>query len=85
MELARRSTNQSALLDAMVTKARALLELDQAAEASKLFAETAELVRSVGPASRRREVLGTWADALARAGDHAKAYEIMREAALPIR
>jgi transcriptional regulator with XRE-family HTH domain len=85
MELARRSTNQSALLDAMVTKARALLELDQAAEASKLFAETAELVRSVGPASRRREVLGTWADALARSGDHARAYEIMREAALPIR
>ena len=85
MELARRSANQRALLDAMVTKARTLLELDRATEASELFAETADLVRTAGPASRRREVLGTWADALAKAGDHARAYEIMREAAQPNR
>ena len=85
IELARHSVNQRALLDAMVTKARALLELDQATEASKLFAEAAELVRTVGPSSRRRDVLGAWADALARSGEHARAYEIMREAAQPNR
>ena len=85
IELARHSVNQRALLDAMVTKARALLELDQAADASVLFAEAAELVRTVGPSSRRRDVLGAWADALARSGEHARAYEIMREAAQPNR
>jgi hypothetical protein len=83
--IARRIASQPALVDAMVTKARTLMAMDHPADSTELLAEAAEIVRAAGPASRRREVLTAWADAVARSGDHAHAYEIMREAAQPNR
>lgn len=85
IDIARRIASQPALVDAMVTKARTLLALDRAADASELLAQAADLVRTTGPASRRRDVLSAWADAVASTGDHARAYEIMREAVVPER
>jgi transcriptional regulator with XRE-family HTH domain len=82
MDIARRIDSQPALVDAIVTKARTLLALDRAADASALLAQAADMVRTTGPASRRREVLSAWADAVASNGDHARAYEIMREAVI---
>src|SRR5664279_3587284 len=85
MELSRRTENRPALLDAMVTKARILLDADNAAAATALLAEAADIVCTSGPVGRRKDVLSAWADALARSGDHARAYEVMREAAQPAR
>ncbi len=83
IELSERTQNRPALLDAMVTKARILGESGGSDAATALLAEAAGIVRATGPAGRRRDVLTAWADALARGGDHARAYEIMREAAQP--
>ena len=69
----------------MVTKARILLEGGDSDAATALLAEAADMVRTTGPVGRRKDVLTAWAEALARAGDHARAYEIMREAAQPAR
>ncbi len=85
MELSRRTENRPALLDAMVTKARILLDADNAVAATALLAEAADIVCTSGPVGRRKDVLSAWADALARSGDHARAYEVMREAAQPVR
>ena len=78
--LSDRTSNRRAMLDGLVTKARILEDTGRPEDASGLFERAAELVRSIGPASRRRDVLGAWADALARAGHHDRAYELMREA-----
>jgi transcriptional regulator with XRE-family HTH domain len=85
IELSQRTQNRPALLDAMVTKARILGASDEPDAATALLAEAADIVRTSGPAGRRKDVLTAWAEALARAGDHARAYEIMREAAQPAR
>jgi tetratricopeptide (TPR) repeat protein len=68
------------LLDGLVTKARTLVDAGRGDEAIALFERAAEIVRSVGPSARRREVLGAWADTLAGMGRHDQAYELMREA-----
>jgi len=78
--LSDRTSNRRAMLDGLVTKARILEDAGRPDDASDVFARAAGLVRSIGPASRRRDVLGAWADALARAGRHDQAYELMREA-----
>ncbi|HEX7471517.1 MAG TPA: helix-turn-helix domain-containing protein [Candidatus Limnocylindrales bacterium] len=83
--LSRRTENRPALLDAMVTKARILLDGDDALAATALLAEAADIVCTSGPVGRRKDVLSAWADALARSGDHARAYEVMREAVQPAR
>ena len=78
----RRPRTGPALLDAMVTKARTSSRHDRATDAS-------DAPRRGGrPRPHRRtglraakDVLSAWADALAHSGDHARAYEIMREAA----
>jgi tetratricopeptide (TPR) repeat protein len=85
IELSRRSDNRSALLDGMVTKARILVEANDGDAATSLLAEAADIVRAAGPAGRRKDVLTAWADALAHSGDHARAYEVMREALQPAR
>ena len=78
--LSDRTSNRRAMLDGLLTKARILEDAGRPGDASDLFAHAAGLVRSIGPASRRRTVLGAWADALARSGHHDQAYELMREA-----
>ena len=85
IELSRKTDNRSALLDGMVTKSRILLEANDGDAATRLLAEAADIVRTSGPAGRRKDVLTVWADALARSVDHARAYEVMREALQPAR
>jgi tetratricopeptide (TPR) repeat protein len=80
IRLAESTANRKALLDALVTKARTLVEGGRGEEAISHFERAAEIARSVGPSARRREVLGAWADALAGMGRHNQAYELMREA-----
>jgi tetratricopeptide (TPR) repeat protein len=80
IRLSESTGNRKALLDALVTKARTLVEASRGDEAIALFERAAEIARSVGPSARRREVLGAWADALAGMGRHNQAYELMREA-----
>jgi tetratricopeptide (TPR) repeat protein len=80
IRLSESTGNRKALLDALVTKARTLVEASRGEEAIALFERAAEIARSVGPSARRREVLGAWADALAGMGRHNQAYELMREA-----
>jgi tetratricopeptide (TPR) repeat protein len=78
--LSERSGNRKALLDALITKAKVLIESERGEEAIATYEHAAELARSVGPSARRREVLGAWADTLAKLGRHDQAYELMREA-----
>ena len=69
----------------MVTKARILLEGGDRMPRPRSWPTPRTWSGTTGPAGRRKDVLTAWAEALARAGDHARAYEIMREAALPTR
>jgi len=80
IDLADRTGNNKALLDALTTKARVAMASDRGDAALALYERAGATARSVGPASRRREVLGAWADALAKLGRHDQAYELMREA-----
>lgn len=72
--------NDAALTSAYVTKARAHTRLGQAVAAMESYERAAELVRRVGSKARLREVLGEWADLLARSGEHERAYALTREA-----
>jgi tetratricopeptide (TPR) repeat protein len=72
--------NQAALSSSYVTKARAHALLEQMDEAQGAYERAAELVRAGGPRARLRDVLSEWADLLARAGQHERAYALTREA-----
>jgi tetratricopeptide (TPR) repeat protein len=80
IRLAERSENRKALLDALVTRARALSALRKGDEAVAAFAQAADLARDVAPPSRLRQILGTWAETLASLGRHDEAYVLAREA-----
>jgi tetratricopeptide (TPR) repeat protein len=70
----------TALLDALVTRARALLALGRASDGIETFERAASIARKSAPQSRVRQVLSAWADALADAGRPDEAYAIAREA-----
>ncbi|HEY7737312.1 MAG TPA: helix-turn-helix domain-containing protein [Candidatus Limnocylindrales bacterium] len=78
--LSERSENRKALLDALVTRARALSELRDGDEAVATFQRAADLARETAPPSRVRQILGTWAETLATLGRHDEAYVLAREA-----
>jgi len=78
--LAEANDNPKALLDALVTRARALIAADRLGDAEATYQRAAALAREGPSAARRREVLGAWADALARLGRHEEAYALAREA-----
>ena len=63
-----------------MTRANALLAVGQVDEALSSFEEAAGIVRDAGPRALLREVLGQWADVLAKHGQHEQAYALTREA-----
>ncbi len=78
-ELAASLDNHKALIDALVTVARAArLRGDRALATATL--ERAVRAAETGPAFRLRTVLTEWSDLAAEAGDHATAYELSRRA-----
>jgi tetratricopeptide (TPR) repeat protein len=78
--LAERTDNRKALLDGLVTRARALGALGRAEDAAATFERAADLAEASAPASRRREILSAWADSLAAVGRHDEAYALARRA-----
>lgn len=74
------SDNRAALTSAYITRARAQAQMGDLAAAQSSYERAADLVRAGGPKARLREVLGEWADLLARGGEHARAYALTREA-----
>jgi tetratricopeptide (TPR) repeat protein len=80
IEAARAADNRKALTDAQVTMARAHVQSSRPKQALELYEQAAAGLRQHGPHTRLAEVLGEWADVVADLGDHAKAYELTREA-----
>jgi tetratricopeptide (TPR) repeat protein len=78
--LAEGSDHGKAILDALVTRARALSALGRAEEAVGTFERAAEIAERAAPASRRRQILSAWADSLAAVGRHDEAYALARRA-----
>jgi tetratricopeptide (TPR) repeat protein len=78
--LAERTEHRKALLDGLVTRARALSALGRAEDAAATFERAADLAEGSAPASRRREILSAWADSLAAVGRHDEAYALARRA-----
>ncbi len=70
--------NTKALIDALTTRARALA--DEPERATLDFERAAALAEAGGWHTRRAEVLRAWAEMLAAAGDHRRAYELMEAA-----
>ena len=80
LDLAERTSNAPAEIDALVTLARADAAEGQRAASLALYERAADLARRAGSPARLREVLGEWAERLADAGEHERAFELMREA-----
>ena len=72
--------NRKAKLDALRTRARALAHAGRTDESLTAYEEAAEVARESGSRAQLREVLSDWASELANAGQHARAYELTREA-----
>jgi tetratricopeptide (TPR) repeat protein len=69
-----------AIVDALLTKARALSAQGETADSLAAYERAGELARQVGAAGLTRKALREWADALASAGLHQQAFELAREA-----
>ncbi len=80
IRLAEKTDHQKALLDALVTRARALSALGQHDDAAASFERAAELAERSAPPSRGRQILSAWADSLAALGRHDEAYALARRA-----
>ncbi len=78
--LAERTSNTSAEIDALVTLARAEVAGGDREAAFTLYERATATTRAAGPSARLREVLAEWAELLANAGEHQRAFEVMREA-----
>jgi tetratricopeptide (TPR) repeat protein len=72
--------NRKAIADAQVTMARAAVAQNEPELALSSYEQAAALLREHGPRARLQQVLGEWADLLAQQGEHARAYELTREA-----
>lgn len=72
-----------AMLEALVTTARAHLALGDSAAALAAFERAADQVRSGPSAARRREVLAEFAEFLTATGDEKRALQLYREAVSP--
>jgi transcriptional regulator with XRE-family HTH domain len=71
--------NRKALVDALLTSARAARRRGDGAGAAATLARAASAAED-GPAPRLRIVLSEWSELAAEAGDHATAYELSRRA-----
>ncbi len=80
VEMAERARNTKATVDALLTLAHARsIQGDGAAELTA-YERAAELAREFAGPGLLRKVLREWADALATAGQHERAFALMREA-----
>jgi transcriptional regulator with XRE-family HTH domain len=77
---AEQTSNQKALIDALVTRAQIRRQRSDADGADTDFARAAALARASGSRGRIREVLGAWSEMLAESGDLRRAYDLSREA-----
>ncbi len=78
---AQRTANENATIDAQLTIARTEVARRQTHEALEWYERAAASARRLAvPQARVREVLGEWADLLSNAGEHQKAFEMLREA-----
>jgi transcriptional regulator with XRE-family HTH domain len=80
LELAERTSNHKARLDALLAIARAEAAGGHGPEAMAWYERAAEAARGGGSSAVLREALGEWADLLAKNGEHQKAFELLREA-----
>lgn len=81
LDRAEQTSNQNASIDAQVTIARTEVAMGKPGEALEWYERAAGSARRLtAPGARLREVLAEWADLLANAGEHQKAFEMMREA-----
>lgn len=80
LEYAERSPNPKATTSALLTLARVERAEGHSSEALAAYERAAESARHVASADRLREALGEWAELLAEAGEHEKAFALMREA-----
>ena len=81
LERAEQTSNKNGVVDALLTIARTQVAMHLTAEALAGYERAAEAARSLAaPQARLREVLGESAELLANAGEHQKAFEMMREA-----
>jgi transcriptional regulator with XRE-family HTH domain len=80
IEMAERSHNIKATVDALLTHARALSSQGDTSAALTNFERAGSVAREAGSASLIRKALREWADALAGAGQHERAFAVMREA-----
>jgi 23S rRNA A2030 N6-methylase RlmJ len=78
--MAERTQNAKATVDALLTQAHARAAMGDAPAALASYQRAGELARKVGSASLMRKTLREWADALAAAGEHERAFALMREA-----
>ena len=80
LQTARATDNIKASVDALLTLARARRTLGDNAGGLAANEQAAELARAAGSPSLVHKALRDLADALAAAGDHERAYALMREA-----
>jgi transcriptional regulator with XRE-family HTH domain len=80
LELAERTGDTVGALDAMLTLARIQIAGGQPQEALRWYERAAELAREVPVGPRSRQILAEWAELLAAAGDHKRAFELARRA-----
>jgi transcriptional regulator with XRE-family HTH domain len=83
VELARKTENRKAGVDALMTLARARVAMDDAPGGLSANEEAGRWAREDGSPALIRRALGAWAEALAAAGEHERAYDLMHEAAGP--
>ena len=80
LALAKKSHNEAAQAEALLTTAQAYIALGDLAAAESTFAEAAEVARRTSRKALIRRVLTEWADLRAAAGDHETAFALTREA-----
>jgi transcriptional regulator with XRE-family HTH domain len=81
LDRAEQTSNENGTIDAQLTIARTEVAMRKIREALESYERAAASARRlVAPQARVREVLSEWAELLANAGEHQKAFELMREA-----
>ena len=78
-DLATKLGNQKALVDALLTVARAARRQGNAQQAFATLEQAAKAAEG-GPVARLKLVLGEWSELAAETGDHATAYQLSRRA-----
>ena len=80
LALAHRSKNPNAIVQALLTRARARTGIGDMPGALEDDEQAGRVARQAGTPTLLRQALGQWAEALALSGDHERAFTLMREA-----